>query len=165
MGKSFDAKGFVKSVEDAIKDKLRDEGLVSLDQYRKIHHKDRVPKVLIVEDDESVRRSLVQIVEKIGLRTVTAPDGSRLGEVLDSDPVDLIILDVGLPWLDGYELATLMKDNPDLRTIPLIFVSAYCSKDDIKKGFSVGADDYIKKPFEIDEVQRAVSTLLLLRDA
>lgn len=162
MSKSFNAKSFLMSVEAAIKSKLRDEGLVSLDQFRKVHKKDRIPRILVIEDDEAIQRSLIRILEMQGLKVIVAKDGSQLSEVLDYEPIDLIILDIGLPWLNGYELARLMKAHPDLSTIPLIFVSGMCNKDDIKKGFEIGASDYIKKPFEVEEIQRAVRTLLAL---
>lgn len=161
MGK-FNSKSFIASVEEAIKDKLRREGLVSLDQFRKLHHQDRLPRILVIEDDELIRKSLVRILEKSNLRVVTASDGTQLSKVLDNEPLDLVILDVGLPWINGFEIARLMKAHPDLKKIPLIFVSGFSSKDDIKQGFAVGADDYIKKPFEVEEIQRAVSTLLAL---
>jgi len=162
MGKIFNTKSFLISVEDAIKAKLRQEGLVSLDQFRQVHKKNRTPRVLVVEDDEAIQRSLSRILEKQGLRVIVASDGSKLSDVLDHEPVDLIILDVGLPWLNGYELARLMKANADLASIPIIFVSGMCTKDDIKRGFELGASDYIKKPFEVEEIQRAVNTLLVL---
>ncbi|MGE0526017.1 MAG: PleD family two-component system response regulator, partial [Bdellovibrionales bacterium] len=77
-------------------------------------------------------------------------------------PVDLIILDIGLPWINGFELAEMMKAHPDLKDIPLIFLSARTSDQDVKRGFDVGADDYITKPFDIEKVKRTVNTLVHL---
>lgn len=162
MGKNFNTKSFIASVEAAIKAKLKQEGLISLEQFRLIHKKNHVPRVLVIEDDEAIQRSLTRILQKQGLKVAVASDGTQLSLVLDSEPIDLIILDIGLPWLNGYELAQLMKANSELCSIPLIFVSGMCNKDDIKRGFALGASDYIKKPFEIEEIQRTVHTLLAL---
>jgi two-component system aerobic respiration control protein ArcA len=76
--------------------------------------------------------------------------------------VDLILLDVGLPWINGFELAEMMKGHKDLSEIPLVFLSARTSDADMKRGFSVGADDYIKKPFDIEKVKKTVNTLIRL---
>jgi two-component system aerobic respiration control protein ArcA len=71
-------------------------------------------------------------------------------------------MDVGLPWINGFELATMMKSNEDLRHIPIVFLSGHADREMIQKGFSVGANDYITKPFEVDKVQKTIQTLLEL---
>ena len=97
-----------------------------------------------------------------GYRVLAAADGTQLAQVLDGAPIDLILLDVGLPWINGFELATMMKAHPQLRDLPLVFLSARTDDADVKRGFEVGADDYIKKPFEIDQIRRTVRTLIQL---
>jgi two-component system aerobic respiration control protein ArcA len=92
----------------------------------------------------------------------TAADGTQLAVVLDDTPIDLIILDIGLPWINGLELAKLLKEHEDLKHIPLVFVSGKTSEFDVKRGFEAGADDYIKKPFDIDKMKKTVHTLLKL---
>ena len=77
-------------------------------------------------------------------------------------PIDLIILDVGLPWINGYELAEMMKAHKDLKRIPLIFISGRVNDADVKRGFEVGADDYIKKPFDLEKIKKTVRTLVQL---
>jgi two-component system aerobic respiration control protein ArcA len=89
-----------------------------------------------------------------------AADGAELSTVLDDKPIDLIILDVGLPWLNGFELAQLLKEHKDLKSIPLVFVSGKSSEEDLKKAFELGANDYIKKPFDIEKLKKTVRTLL-----
>ena len=71
-------------------------------------------------------------------------------------------MDVGLPWLNGFELGQMLKEHKDLKKIPLVFVSGKTGDEDIKKAFAIGADDYIKKPFEIDKLKKTVETLLKL---
>lgn len=136
--------------------------MVSLDDFRTLRKRDQARSILIIDDDETIRAAMRRIFESEGYKVITAADGTQLSEVLDDDPIDLVILDVGLPWINGFELAKLMKEHEDLKKIPLIFVSAKTSELDIKRGFGVGADDYIKKPFDVDQIKKAVHTLMEL---
>ena len=100
--------------------------------------------------------------EMDGFKVKSAADGTELSAVLDESPIDLIILDIGLPWINGFELAKLLKEHQDLKGIPLIFMSGKTSEIDVKRGFDVGADDYIKKPFDLEKMKKTVHTLLHL---
>ena len=82
---------------------------------------------------------------------------------MDEVTPDLILMDVGLPWLNGFELGQMLKEHRDLRKIPLVFVSGQTDDEDVKKAFEIGADDYIKKPFEIDKLKKTVQTLLKIK--
>ncbi len=118
--------------------------------------------VLIIEDDEMIRQALRRIVESEGCRVLLAKDALELGSVISGQAIDLIILDVGLPWINGYEMAELMRKDENLKNLPLVFVSGESTLEAMKKGFQVGADDYITKPFEIDVVKKSIRTLLRL---
>ena len=123
---------------------MAQQPVVQLDDFRgKARQEPKV--ILVVEDDETMRNALERIFQADGYIVKAASDGTELAKVLDDQAIDLIALDVGLPWIDGYELATLIKEHSDLKTIPLIFISGQTSDDDIKKGFDVGANDFIKK--------------------
>lgn len=117
---------------------------------------------MLIEDDETIRAALKRVLEGEGYRVLAAADGTQLSSVLDDAALDLIMLDVGLPWINGFELAEMMKAHPDLKDIPLVFLSARTSEADVKRGFEVGADDYIKKPFDLEKVKRTVNTLIHL---
>ncbi|MBK7890117.1 MAG: response regulator [Bdellovibrionales bacterium] len=136
--------------------------VVDLAALRQLKAQKAKPTVLVIEDDETMRAALKRILETDGIDVRTAADGTQLGAALDNKMVDLIMLDIGLPWINGFELAKLLKEHPVLKSIPLIFVSGHTSDADVKQGFSVGADDYIKKPFDIEKVRRAVQALLKL---
>ncbi|MBN8538821.1 MAG: response regulator [Deltaproteobacteria bacterium] len=136
--------------------------IVDLKSVRDLKEKKRKPSVLVIEDDDTMRAALKRILESDGLDVRSAADGTQLGEALGDVPVDLILLDVGLPWINGLELAKLLKEHEALKDIPLVFISGKTSEFDIKRGFEAGADDYIKKPFEIEKVKKAVRTLLKL---
>jgi len=159
----INTKDLVEKIARITKERVSKENVVSLSEYRKLRRKLKEPStLLIIEDDETMRKALVRIFLEEGYFIKSAADGTQLSSVLDDSPVDLIILDIGLPWINGFELAQLLKEHKELREIPLIFVSAKTSQEDIKRGFEVGADDYIKKPFDVDKIRKAVRTLLEL---
>lgn len=160
--KKLNTKQLVDQIEKIIRQKMAQESVVSLDTFRQMRSQQNQQTILVIEDDETMRGALRRILESDGYQVKTAADGTQLGLVIDDSPIDLIILDVGLPWINGFELATLLKENPDLKGIPLIFVSGQTSEEDVRQGFSVGADDYIKKPFDVDKIQKTVRTLLKL---
>jgi two-component system aerobic respiration control protein ArcA len=155
----------VKKIEKITKEKMLKDSVVSLDQYRDIKNLKAPPCLLIIEDDETMRTAMKRIFEAEGYRVLLAADGTQLTVVLDDSPIDLIMLDIGLPWINGYELAKLLKEHEDLKKIPLVFVSGKTSELDVKRGFDVGADDFIKKPFEVESIKKTISTLLALSKA
>jgi two-component system, OmpR family, aerobic respiration control protein ArcA len=158
--KSFDTKILVDKIEKITKERLLSESIVSLDEFRKLKNKKENKCLLIIEDDETMRAAMKRLFEGEGYNVKTAADGTQLSTVLDDSPIDLIILDIGLPWINGYELAKLLKEHEELKSIPLIFVSGKTSELDVKRGFEVGADEYIKKPFDVDHMKKVVQQLL-----
>jgi two-component system aerobic respiration control protein ArcA len=163
QNRSISTKKLVDKIEKITKDKITREKVVSLDDYRNLKKKDEPKTILVVDDDETMRQALKRIFEAEGYRVLLAADGTQLSQVLDEGPLELIVLDIGLPWINGFELCKLLKENDDLKKIPLVFISAKTSEFDVRRGFEVGADDYIKKPFNLDEVKNTVRTLLKLR--
>jgi two-component system aerobic respiration control protein ArcA len=158
--RSISTKKLVDKIEKMTKDKITREKVVSLDDYRNLKKKDEPKTILVVDDDETMRQALKRIFEGEGYRVLVAADGTQLSQVLDEGPLELIVLDIGLPWINGFELCKLLKENEDLKKIPLVFISAKTGDLDVRRGFEVGADDYIKKPFNLDEVKNTVRTLL-----
>jgi two-component system aerobic respiration control protein ArcA len=161
----LDTKDLVQKIAKMTKEKIAGAGVVDLSEYRDLKQRKEAKTLLVIEDDETMRAALKRIFESEGYRVRTASDGTQLSDVLDDTPIDLIILDIGLPWINGFELAKLLKEHEDLSVIPLIFVSGKTSELDVKRGFDVGADDYIKKPFDVDKIKKTVSTLLQLKKA
>ena len=141
---------------------MTQDDVIDINDVRQLRGRKIQRSILIIEDDETIRAALKRMFESEGYRVLAAADGTQLSSVLDDSAVDLIILDVGLPWINGFELAEMMKANEDLCEIPLVFLSARTADADIKRGFAVGADDYIKKPFDIEKVKRTVNTLIHL---
>lgn len=158
----INTKDLVKKIEKITKERMTQESVVDLNQFRDLKNKQNPRTILVIEDDETMRNALKRIFESEGYQVKTAADGTQLSVVLDDNPIDLIVLDIGLPWINGLELAKLLKEHEDLKQIPLIFVSGKTSDFDVKRGFEAGADDYIKKPFDIDKIKKTVETLLKL---
>lgn len=162
MSRKINTKDLVHKIERLTKERMSKGQIVDMNDLRKLRDQKIQHSILLIEDDETVRGALKRVLEGEGYRVLAAADGTQLASVLDDHPIDLIMLDVGLPWINGFELAEMMKAHGDLKDIPLIFLSARTSDADVKRGFDVGADDYIKKPFDLDKVKRTVNTLIHL---
>ena len=160
----LNTRDLVSKIEKLAKEKMRQESIVPLKEFRDLKQKQNQKCILVIEDDETMRSALKRIFESENYRVKTAADGTQLSSVLDDSPIDLIVLDIGLPWINGIELAKLLKEHEYLRNIPLIFVSGKVGDLDVKRGFEAGADDYIKKPFDIDKIKKTVATLLKLSE-
>jgi two-component system aerobic respiration control protein ArcA len=158
----IDTTDLVKKIEKLTRERMSKESVVNLGEYRDLKGKEAPPTILVIEDDETMRTALKRIFESDGHLVKTAADGTQLSNVLDDNPIDLIILDIGLPWINGLELAKLLKEHQDLKHIPLIFVTGKTGDLDVRRGFDAGAADYIKKPFEIEKIKKTVNTLLKL---
>ena len=116
---------------------------------------------LEIEDDETQRLSLKRILEAEGYVTLLAADSAELTALLDEEKdIHLILMDIGLPWINGFELAEMMKQHPDLKKLPLVFLSAQAEQEDFDRAREVGAADYIKKPFDIDKLKSVIAQLL-----
>lgn len=162
MSRKINTKDLVQKIEKLTKERMSEADVVDMSDIRRLKERKIQRTILVIEDDETIRSALKRVFEGEGYRVLAAADGTQLSSVLDDAAVDLIILDVGLPWINGFELAELMKAHEDLKDIPLVFLSGRTGDADIKKGFDVGADDYIKKPFDIEKVKRTVNTLIHL---
>jgi two-component system aerobic respiration control protein ArcA len=162
VSKKVDAKGLVAKIEKLARERMASGDVVDLQSLRELKERKKRHSILVIEDDDTMRAALKRILESDGFEVKSAADGTQLGDALGDMAVDLILLDVGLPWINGLELAKLLKEHESFKDIPLVFVSGKTSEFDIKRGFEAGADDYIKKPFDIDKVKKTIRTLLQL---
>ncbi|WII72214.1 response regulator [Bdellovibrio sp. 22V] len=160
--KRINTKDLIDKIEKMTKARIASQEVVPLDQFREAKKKLDPKVILVIEDDETMRLAMKRILESEGYVTKLAADGTELSTALDDHPVDLILMDVGLPWINGFELAQLLKEHKDLKKIPLVFVSGKAAEEDMKKAFEIGADDYIKKPFDVEKLKKTVETLLKL---
>lgn len=108
--------------------------------------------VLIVDDVDANILLLKLLISKAGYKTLSASNGKEALDVIMNNTLDLILLDIMMPIMDGHEVAKKLKEMPDKSSIPIIFLSALNSTEDIVRGFKLGAADYISKPFNKDEL-------------
>lgn len=150
-----------KKVEAIKRSKLIAKKVVNLADFRQLKAAIETRTILAVDDDEIMRAALKRILESEGYRVFVAEDGLELSRVLETTRLDLILLDVNLPWVSGYELCKLIKGHPHLKHVPLFLISAHKTKEDIDRGFEAGCDDYIAKPFDLDKVINAINARFL----
>jgi len=117
-------------------------------------------KILVVDDEIYIVHILDFSLGMEGYEVITALDGEQALEKLQSERPDLIVLDIMMPKLDGYEVCKAIKTNPQTRHIPVILLSAKGRNVDQKMGFDVGADDYITKPFSPRKLVERINQLL-----
>ena len=114
-------------------------------------------EILIVEDEISISDLIKIGLEANGYKCEVAQDGEIAANMLENKIYDLVLLDIMLPKIDGYELLKYIKQVSD---IPIIFITAKTQTKDIIKGLKIGADDYITKPFETEELLARVEAVL-----
>ena len=114
--------------------------------------------VLVVEDDKHTRKLLETILKREGYSVFKAEDGVKALEVLEDHHIDLIILDIMMPNMDGYEFAKELRDSGCI--IPILMATAKHLPEDKKKGFIVGTDDYMTKHIDIEEMLLRIKALL-----
>lgn len=122
-------------------------------------------RVLIVDDIEENLRVLTETLTEEGFYPLQAKSGERAIAIAKKAQPDLILLDIKMPGMDGYETIAKLKEDPGTAAIPVIFISALNQIEDKVKGFTSGAVDYVSKPFQKEEVIARVSTHLSLRRA
>ncbi len=116
--------------------------------------------LLVVDDDNVYREMMCRVLSRHGFHTLSAPNGLKLAGYLRINKPDLILLDISMSWIDGYELCRLIRKMPDFTKVPIIFVSALTSPENIQRGYECGGDDYLCKPFNIDTLVSRVKHLL-----
>jgi two-component system catabolic regulation response regulator CreB len=115
------------------------------------------PKILIVEDEPAITDTIQYALETDGFDTVTLSSGMSVIPLISENPVDLIVLDIGLPDINGLELC---KEIRKIHTIPIIFLTARADEIDRVVGLEIGADDYLTKPFSPRELSARVKAVL-----
>lgn len=114
--------------------------------------------ILAVEDDHSTRKLLQAVLFGNGYNVLTACNGAEALDVLEKNHVDLMIIDVMMPVMDGYELTKTLREGGS--QIPMLMLSAKQNVSDVKQGFIVGIDDYMTKPFDLEELLLRIKALL-----
>ena len=120
-------------------------------------------KILLVEDNEMNRDMLSRRLQRYGYSVVTASDGRQGYAMAASEAPDLILMDVGLPEMDGWEVTRLLKSNESTRHIPIVALTAHVMQSDREKAFQSGCDDYDTKPIEFSRLREKIENLLSVK--
>jgi DNA-binding response OmpR family regulator len=124
---------------------------------------DRKRKIIIVDDDRDTREMLTMALDIEGFEVTEAANGLRLISTLHVDKPDAILLDVMMSWIDGFELCKAIMKNTEFKDIPVIFVSARKTPQDVAKGIEAGAADYFTKPLDVDHLVHRLNELISQR--
>ncbi len=114
--------------------------------------------ILVVDDDKNTRLLFSAVLEEAGYTVSTATNGEDALEVMDKEHIDLVVLDIMMPKMDGYEFTKILRESDD--NLPILMVSAKQLPADKHKGFAVGTDDYITKPIDDEEMLFRIKALL-----
>ena len=121
---------------------------------------DQPMRILIVDDEEEVRASMREYLESNGFAIVEAADGEEALAKAFTEKPDLLLLDLRLPKVDGYQVCQTLKGNPITSVIPIIMVTALNATPQKVKGIEYGADDYIEKPFDLEELLARIKMVM-----
>jgi DNA-binding response OmpR family regulator len=121
------------------------------------------PRVVIADDDPDIRRLVEMTVTNAGCDVTVASDGEEALERVRESMPDLVILDVLMPRMDGWEVARALKGDPATREVPVMFLTSRGQEHDVLEGFDSGAIDYMVKPFSPRELQVRVRAVLAKR--
>jgi CheY-like chemotaxis protein len=122
-----------------------------------------MPKILLVEDNEMNRDMLSRRLQRSGYAVITAHDGEQGYTLATTEHPDLILMDIGLPIMDGWEATRLLKSNQRTRHIPIIALTAHALVSDREKAFESGCDDYDTKPVEFARLSEKIENLLVAK--
>ncbi len=117
-------------------------------------------RILVVEDEKTIAELVAEALKRRGYRVETVHDGDSGLHAAETSLPDLVILDVMLPGMDGWEICRRIRENSATRDIPVLMLTARREERDLIAGFDVGADDYMKKPFSVNELAARVRSLL-----
>lgn len=117
-------------------------------------------KILVIDDDKAINELVKINLELIGYKVIQALDGIKGFALVKQELPNLVVLDVMMPEVDGYTVAQRIRQNPETKNIPILMLTALSQIDDKVKGFDIGVDDYLTKPFEMEELKVRIRALL-----
>ncbi len=120
----------------------------------------KIPHILIVDDEPNIVMSLEFLMRKNGYRVGIARNGTEALAAIAETPFDLVLLDVMMPDVDGYQVCQQLRQRPDCAATKVVFLSAKSRDADVQKGYDVGADLYVPKPFSTRQLMEKVRELL-----
>jgi two-component system cell cycle response regulator DivK len=117
-------------------------------------------KILIVDDNQDSRELAVQILKNVGYQMIEAADGEDALEKANTENPDIILMDISIPKIDGYEVTRRLKSQVSFKDIPIIALTAHAMKGDKEKAMEAGCEGYISKPIDIHELPNQIKSYL-----
>jgi cyclic di-GMP phosphodiesterase len=122
-----------------------------------------IPRILVAEDEADTRSVLGQMLEALGYNALLTENGQSAFDAITDKPPDLVLSDVMMPVMDGFELCMRIKSNPKTRLVPVVLLTGLGGVEDRVRGIDSGADDFISKPFQLSELSARIRSLLRLK--
>jgi two-component system, chemotaxis family, chemotaxis protein CheY len=120
-----------------------------------------MPNILVVEDSPTMRQLIGFAIKRIaGSKVIEATDGVDALKKLSTQKVDIILADINMPIMDGLKLVSLVRNNPSYKNIPIIMITTEGAEEDKKKALAIGANAYLTKPIQTQELMKLVSSFL-----
>lgn len=116
--------------------------------------------ILVVEDDDMLKEMMVEALRLMDYEVLTAGNGIEALQCVATSPPDLILMDIGMPEMDGYEATQRLKSSDSTRPIPIVALTAHASNSDRQKVLEAGADDYESKPVDFNKLFQKIDLLL-----
>ena len=155
------AKFTIRNRIEAIKrQKIASKKIVDIRDYRLLKFKSKEKHILVVNDDLGILSAIKRVLEYKGYVVFAARDGLELSRMLENMIIHMFILDISLPWVDGYELCKMLKSHPEYAHLPVVLLSSVVSNEDIEKGYKSGCDDYLIKPIDMHNILKVVDQSL-----
>lgn len=117
-------------------------------------------RILVVDDDVEMTHLIEEILVKSGYDVVSTHDGLAAIEKTKKERIDLILMDIRMPFFSGFWFCDAFKNRPQTKSIPIVFVSSLSCEDDIKKAFQLGGAGYLKKPFRAQELLSTIEKVI-----
>ena len=119
-----------------------------------------MPNILVIDDDDIMLKAIRNILHKDGFNVITAKDGKEAFEMLDTADYDIVITDLMMPYANGLEVVSKLRNDDTKRKVGIIIVSSVGNDETITEAFRLGADDYIRKPIMADDLLKHIRKLL-----
>ena len=120
----------------------------------------RMPKILVADDDVLVHKLVAAALAEMSYEVMAARDGAEALQLIDEARPDLVVLDINMPHKDGWEVLHELRSQADTRSLPVIMLTGYSDTKSQVLGLNSGADDYIAKPFDLNELRVRVASVL-----